>query len=312
MAIGSAGAPAPGDYDVSLIKDGGVSTWSCTDCFQFIPPCNPSPESNVITGNSNVSHHGMTINFLPTTGGEKRIIRYHEFGNSPNFSWKVLPADRISGYINGLPNTRYTVRIGTRCAGENAVYGDTATFWTRAAPCVTPIASAAVNGTTAIIDWSSTNANFYKLRYRPVGEAWSYRNTGQNSVSIDGLAAGDYDWQIRSICLEGGNRPYSSIQTFTVGQPRFASLNANDGFLFNLYPNPTNGLATVEFACEENETATLNVTDLTGKTVYSRSFASQKGLNKLSLDLTTLETGVYITNLTNQSGLIERVRIVLN
>jgi hypothetical protein len=465
MAIGSAGAPAPGDYyDVSLIKDGGVSTWSCTDCFQFIscpsfeelnfgnngpyssvgatvgvtevtPPvgsdqgsqgcesqdgwCNfpgnepsiqattwytfvaPSSgsvtlntdnstfdtqiavyEANacvslvdgsvtamfiggnddnpnyinteysselrlncltagqtyyvqvdgfdgetgnvminltdngggaVITGNRNVGENGMTIDFLASAGGEKRIIRYHEFGNSPNFSWKVLPADRSSGYINGLsPYTRYTVRVGTRCAGENALYGDTATFWTRATPCVTPIASATINGTTAVISWSSTNANFYKLRYRPVGGSWSYRNTDQNSVSIDGLAAGDYDWQIRSVCSEGGNRPYSSIQTFTVGQPRLASLNANDGLLFNLYPNPTNGLVTIEFASSENETIILNVTDLTGKTVYSRSFASQKGSNRLSLDLTTLETGVYLTNLTKQSGLVERVRIVLN
>jgi hypothetical protein len=465
MAIGSAGTPAPGNYDVNLSKDGGVSTWSCTDCFQFVacpsfeelslgdngpyssvgatiginevtPPagsgngqgcesqdgwCNSnnspdepgiqnttwytfvapssgsvtlntdnstfdtqiavyeantcvslvdgsgtamfiggnydnpnyinSPYSSelrlncltagqtyyvqvdgfdgdtgdvminltdngggaVITGNRNVGENGMTIDFLASAGGEKRIIRYHEFGNSPNFSWKVLPADRSSGYINGLsPYTRYTVRVGTRCAGENALYGDTATFWTRAATCVTPIASATINGTTAVISWSSTNADFYKLRFRSVGGTWSYRNTDQNSVSINGSTAGDYEWQIRSVCSEGRNLPYSAIQTFTLGTPRLASLNANDGLLFNLYPNPTNGLVTIEFASSENETIILNVTDLTGKMVYNRSFASQKGSNRLSLDLTDLETGVYLTTLSNQAGISERVRIVLN
>lgn len=272
-----------------------------------------SANNNVITSNSNVSHHGMTINFLPTTGGEKRIIRYHEFGNSPNFSWKVLPPDRVSGYANGLESdTRYTFRVGTRCPGENAVYGDTASFWTRLAPCAAPVAAAAVNGITATINWASTAANYYKLRYRLVGGSWSYRNTGQNSVSINGLAAGDYEWQIRAICLNGGNKPYSAIETFTVGQQRLAADNANDELVFNLYPNPTNGLVTIEFASEENESVMLNVSDLTGKTVYSRSFALQKGLNKLSLNLTDLETGVYLTTLSNQAGISERVSIVLN
>ena len=267
----------------------------------------------VITGNSNVSDHGMTINFLASAGGENRIIRYHEFGNSPNFSWNVLPAHRSSGYINGLsPYTRYTFRVGTRCAGENALYGDTATFWTRAVPCINPAASATVLENFATISWGSTGADYYKIRYRPEGGSWSYRHTGQTFVELENLVSGNYEWQIRAICNAGGNRPYNQLESFTIAPERLASVTSNETIDFNLYPNPSNGQITVDYTSKIDGNVSLNVIDLEGKLVFNEAFASQKGSNRIKLDLSKLEPGVYITSLVNQAGESDKIRIVLN
>lgn len=440
MGIAGGGTPAPGDYDVNLVRNGGLN-WNCEDCFQFVAPLinescagaitipvahdttivsngysqdGPNPNCSnssgadddawyvftgtgtpieihgsiqggsddfvlevwdgcpggggsliacnddanaptdympkiqmcteagtayymrifewntttgldqmgltikevrpVITGNGNVGTQGMTINFEGYQGGNNQIIRYHEFGNSPNYSWKILPSTAQSGYVNGLdPHTRYTFRVGSKCPGEGAAYGDTATFWTRALPCTTPTASDSVIEGDVVISWNSTNANYYKIRYRMVGGSWSYEHTGQTSLTLSGLASGNYEWQIRAICNAGGNQPYSALDTFTIVPERLASLTeGDDEFGFNLYPNPTNGLVSIEFARDVEATVTFNVFDLTGKTVFNRTFASQRGLNRLSLDLSGLETGVYLTTLSDQSGISKRVRIVLN
>jgi hypothetical protein len=266
----------------------------------------------VITGNSNVSNHGMTINFTGSQDGEAQVIRYHMFGDSPNFSWKNLPSGAQSGYVNGLqPNTRYTFRAGTRCAGENATYGDTATFWTRPITCPTPIASNTVLGNSAILSWNLTGANYYKIRYRLNGGAWSYDHRGQPFLELENLVLGNYEWQVRSICLDGGNQSYSPLDSFTIAPERLASVESDIGFDFNLYPNPTNGLVTIDFASEVNEKITFSLTDLSGKTVMRKSFSSQKGANKVSFELGDFESGIYLSTLSNSKGISEQVRVVL-
>lgn len=270
----------------------------------------------VIAGNSNVGQNGMTINFTGYTGGDAQVIRYHMFGDSPNYGWKNRPATANSGYINNLtPGTRYTVRVGTRCPGENAAYGDTATFWTRSLPCPAPISVGdTVSGfTSAYVFWGGS-ADSYKVRYRAVGDTnWMWLNTTEVWNEISGLTPGTtYEWQVRAICNAGGNMGYGSVETFTTwAPPRLASVNAFSVTAFNLYPNPTNGSVTVEFNSEVAENITFNVTDLSGKLVMSNTVAANEGSNRVYMELNDLEAGVYLTTLSNENGISERVRVIL-
>ncbi len=269
-----------------------------------------------ITGNSNVGQHGMTINFTGYTGGEAQVIRYHEFGNSPNFSWKNLPASAQSGYINNLePNTRYTVRVGTRCPGQPAAYSDTATFWTRSMPCPAPMAVGdTVSGyTSAYVYWVGS-ADYYKIRYRAVGDTnWIWWNTTEIWNELTGLMPGTtYEWQVRAICNDGGNKPYGPLQTFTTyAEGRLASVDGFNVTAFNLYPNPTNGSVTVEFNSEVAENITFNVTDLSGKLVMSNTIPANEGANRVFMEMGDVEAGVYLTTLSNQNGISERVRVIV-
>lgn len=270
----------------------------------------------MITGNSNVGDHGMTINFSGYEGGEKQIIRVHPFGESGSFMWKTLPATANSGYKNNLePHTRYTVRVGTRCPGENAAYGDTATFWTKAMPCVTPVPSEEVDGNVAFISWSSTGADSYKIRYRLVGgSSWTWVNTTDDyAVLSDLLIEMTYEYQIRSLCDAGGNQSYGLINTFSTFEEfgRLASKESLSVSKFNLYPNPTNGAVTVVFNSTVSENITFNVTDLSGKLVMSNTVAANEGSNRVYMEMSDLEAGVYLTTLSTENGISERVRVIL-
>lgn len=83
---------------------------------------------------------------------------------------------------------------------------------------------------------------------------------------------------------------------------------ANNQFQSNafakLYPNPSNGI--VQIASEE--AVSVEITDMTGKVVFKTA-----GLeNGASMNLTSLQKGVYIAKMTNTSGATQSQKIVLN
>ena len=269
----------------------------------------------MITGFTNRSASGATVNFDAMNIGENQIIRYHEYGQSPAFSWRTLNPQATSGYMNNLEaNTRYTVRVGTRCPGENAVYGDTATFWTRPMPCASPswTIDSLVGGNIDLY-WENTGADSYKVRYRMVGGSWTWVNTTNTWLTLSGLDFGvTYEWQVRGICNAGGNKPYGAVDTFSTPPARLAaSVEESPITSFNLYPNPTNGLVTVDFASGVEENITFNVMDVSGKIVFSNTVAANEGSNRVIIDLSNLEAGVYLTTLSNANGVSERVRVIL-
>jgi len=62
----------------------------------------------------------------------------------------------------------------------------------------------------------------------------------------------------------------------------------------NMYPNPTNGNAFVNFSSEKSESAQLRLSDITGKLVLQKNVNINSGENQLILDFSQLSDGVYI------------------
>jgi Secretion system C-terminal sorting domain len=69
-----------------------------------------------------------------------------------------------------------------------------------------------------------------------------------------------------------------------------------------IYPNPSNGLITVDSANEVD----ITVTDLTGKVVY----VAKAVTNQSALNLSALQKGVYLVKMSNQEG-IQTEKIIL-
>lgn len=75
----------------------------------------------------------------------------------------------------------------------------------------------------------------------------------------------------------------------------------------NVYPNPNDGSFVLTFN-GNNAMATLNVTDLAGKTVYNESVLAGEGfLRNLDLDLTS---GTYLLNVINENTVATK-RVVI-
>jgi hypothetical protein len=64
----------------------------------------------------------------------------------------------------------------------------------------------------------------------------------------------------------------------------------------SIYPNPANNEATVSFALNNDATASVNVTDLAGKVVYTSALGSVNGAQKVTVNTESLTNGVYMVN----------------
>jgi hypothetical protein len=72
----------------------------------------------------------------------------------------------------------------------------------------------------------------------------------------------------------------------------------------SLYPNPANGEVFVTFNGYEGESASINVLDINGRLVKTENLGKlSSGEVNYSFDTNTLSTGVYIVNITSDSGM---------
>lgn len=89
---------------------------------------------------------------------------------------------------------------------------------------------------------------------------------------------------------------YWSIPTADIMNGK-VGINEVQNELFTLdqnYPNPFNGTTTVPVTLKKTTDVKINVINIVGQTVYSQNFdKAQAGINKFSIDLTHLNSGVY-------------------
>lgn len=67
-------------------------------------------------------------------------------------------------------------------------------------------------------------------------------------------------------------------------------------FGLSVYPNPANANTTVSFDLNNEANVAVNVTDLSGKIVYTNSLGTVNGAQKLNIDTDSLSNGVYMVN----------------
>lgn len=79
-----------------------------------------------------------------------------------------------------------------------------------------------------------------------------------------------------------------------------------------VYPNPANGLINIDFVTQNSDRMEINVLNGFGQTVYTETFhhLSRIGINKISIDLSSLESGVYVLKLQEAERLISRKLLI--
>jgi hypothetical protein len=293
-------------------RDGLLSKHSINNpvpCIQTAP---------VVSSFSNLSHHGTTVSWnpmdVPTDG--QFLVRYHKFGDSPNFSWKTVSATQTSAYVNGLDaNQRYVFRVGARCDGQSsASYSDTMSVVTKKyCPKPTnPISIPSISSAT--VSWDDMGADSYKVRFREVGApSWRHRNATLITAELGVLTPStQYEWQVRAVCNAGGSKAYIALESFTTPSARLAGIGDLEDSIsaFNLYPNPTTGSIKIQFELNSEASIVIEVKDMSGRVVEKQSSVGSSGLNQLNMELTDLPMGIYVLQLftgDRQSIVTERI-----
>lgn len=77
-----------------------------------------------------------------------------------------------------------------------------------------------------------------------------------------------------------------------------------------LYPNPTSDVLNMEMELAQDAQIELVIIDATGKTVLSRSLNQMEGLNKLTLNMYDLPSGIYMLNVVSENEMLTKRFII--
>jgi hypothetical protein len=161
---------------------------------------------------------------------------------------------------------------------------------------------------TVTLNWNVPAGMYYRLGgtnggvnlYRNNTNATNFPYTIPGVMSITGSSAGDayyyyfYDWKV-----EVQNRACSSAPVMAIATVEICTSAPQGKDLSNsisVYPNPSNGLFSLNMALPGMANAVINVVDMVGKTVYTQKVISANGNYQQTIDLSGLAKGSYILN----------------
>jgi hypothetical protein len=65
-----------------------------------------------------------------------------------------------------------------------------------------------------------------------------------------------------------------------------------------IFPNPSNGITTVEVSGDVNNDATIEIIDLTGRMIYSEKMNASANFAEAFIDVSDFKTGSYLVKIT--------------
>lgn len=155
--------------------------------------------------------------------------------------------------------------------------------------------------------WTSsteTNLDKYILEKSENGLDFEYfkemKAVGNTSYSTNYTTSDDLPFEkityyrIRQVDLNGAYEYSNTISILN---------SAWDGFdVYNLFPNPSEGLVNAEIYATQDIEFTLEIKDISGRTVRTTEHELQFGTNMMNFDLTTFESGIYFFNFISKSN----------
>lgn len=124
-------------------------------------------------------------------------------------------------------------------------------------------------------------------------------NNMEFSLSADGFW--NYD---STLNVENKNVVFNAIMSSTTSVAEFEK---ND---IKIYPNPSNGLFTIEMNGNLSATYQIKIYDITGSVVYSKKIQNQQFINE-HVNVSHKSKGIYLLYIKSDSGEITKTRLLL-
>ncbi len=232
--------------------------------------------------------------------------------------YSVIGTNTVNGCSNTVttsisvdPNPTVTVNSGVICAGQSFTMvpsGANTYTYSNGSAIATPSANASytVTGTSTAGCIGNSAISTVTVNALPTVTASSSTSgsicAGQ-SVSLTASGATTYSWNTgattaviavspsvtTTYTVNGSSNGCSNVSTVTQAVNSCVGIqtNANQSSAISVYPNPSTGIFTVEFANGLNKT--INVTDITGRVVLTTSSTS----DKVNVNISNLSNGIY-------------------
>ncbi len=227
----------------------------------------------------------------------------------------TYPSDSSFFNISGLSfGTQYYWRVNAQNAAATSPWSEAWTFTTtNTVDLIAPENNAvdviacphlewtAIAGVSSYEIWIDKDENFSNPQKKI--------ESGSSSQCQSQLEKNtDYFWKVRGIfALDTSD--WSPVWKFTTAGPD-AINEILDPSSLSVFPNPSAGQFTVQLNSLVNDNIQMNVTDLSGKVVFSREYKIAVGVNKLYVDINKLASGVYNVNIIKNKNSLSRKLLV--
>lgn len=209
--------------------------------------------------------------------------------------------------ISGLsPSTAYDVYLVDSCAAGTSS-PQMLNINTPNAPV--PTVSFTTNqvsttATSADVEFNATGSSNYS------SVLWDF---GGGNTSSNPIATFTYNMNTTySVTLTLTNGCGTVDSTFDVTVTGIGIVETDLSRSLNIYPNPTNGAFTVSFALEKREDVRIAILDAVGRIVEQKDLGKVEGPTEVAFDLSNEASGVYMVQITSDSGVITKRITVRN
>ncbi len=133
--------------------------------------------------------------------------------------------------------------------------------------------------------------------------------TEETTLQVDLINGRNYGFRVRGIyVIQGGNNydpsPYSNVvylkPSIVLGE------DDKTNSAIKLFPNPSNGSLTLRLDALNAEIATLKITDLTGKVIFTKELKNLATKSEEQLELVNISSGVYIVQVQTEKGVYQQ------
>ncbi|MEX1001082.1 MAG: Omp28-related outer membrane protein [Crocinitomicaceae bacterium] len=139
----------------------------------------------------------------------------------------------------------------------------------------------------------------YKLVVTDVyGDGMIFDAGGSSTSSNYGIEVTNHDGSVILVDIVGSTFEDSAFESFqSDGTSDGSGIEENVLSNVSVYPNPTDGLANVDFTIEEQKNVKINIINTLGQTVISEDLGEVSGAQHYTINGAALEAGVYVINM---------------
>jgi hypothetical protein len=308
------------NYIAGTIEDGSGSAdyQNNQDCLWLIDPTetvtkitlsfiNLSTEATndivtVYDGNSTSSpvlgtYSGSTLPNDITSTGPQMLVRFQTNGTSVANGWKASYRSSFPSYCSGITTlTAETGTINDGSATDNYSYNHLCR-WT-----ISPANAIAITLSFSAFNLATNDS------LRIYDQITSAKVAAYSGASIPATET----YNTSKLLLMFKTDGYLNSQGFDAAYTSTLSgMEENNGLnQFLVFPNPANTTLNIQFISENNETLKIQLTSITGQTVYDEILNNFSGSFNKSISTTSFSKGVYLLRIIGEKQAVHEKIII--
>lgn len=255
----------------------------------YVPAQCPAPSAVTIL---NEGCDSVEVSWNSTSGNQSSIIEYGPAGFTPGTgAGTFISFVNSPQVVSGLtPGNNYDFYVADTCGSmDTSVFAGPISATTPTGPLPVASFTYTVSGFNVNFDGSaSTGGTTYDWDF---GDG----NNGSGVITSHTYATGG----TQTVTLTVSNSCGTDDTTITISG---IDLYENAlGQSLQIFPNPSNGVVTIEFEAFDSDEVVIRLRDVSGKQVFAKADENVNGKVSYELDLTHLADGVYMIEVSSGS-----------